>query len=325
MSPADRFRDIVSNNYQGKGASLDFSLPTRVRWDVDFRGRVGSPKRIARQIREIAPKFVELRIEGDRGIAQLPAIVTEIHKCHPEVEATVALTAKATAAARRGYPIRFIWAIDGRQAFSRCIPKGARAVSFTPDEGTVLLLPDVLEDFAESDLEELHLPGVNGVRALAEKGHIPVSLPEQIREVSEAIARNHIPLGGKRLIVHDFFLCMLLRDAFPDGVEKPVVFPGCQAGTGLAHVDWDGNVYPCDALPIRLGNLLETPFDRIWRSRARQRLVEAVHAATVDCGSCDVTSGCFGGCRGLAYLSANSFETADIAAPEEAEPLPKAR
>jgi GeoRSP system SPASM domain protein len=304
---------------------LDENLPTRVCWDVDFRGRVGSPKRIARQIREIAPRFVELRIEGDGGIAQLPAIFTEIHKCHPEVEATVALTAKATAAARRGYPIRYLWTVDGRQAFSRCIPKGARAVSFTPDEETILLLPEVLEDFAESDLEELHLPGVNAVRALAETGHIPAPLPEQIRELSEEIKRNPVPLNGKRLIVHDFFLCRLLRDAFPDGVEKPVGFPGCQAGTGLAHVDWDGNVYPCDALPIRLGNLLETPFDRIWRSPARQRLVEAVHAAPVDCDWCTVTSGCFGGCRGLAYLASNSFETADIAGPEDAEPLPKAR
>ena len=304
---------------------MDSSLPTRVRWDIDFRGRVGSPKRIARQIREIAPQVVELRLEGDGGIAQLPGIFTEIHKCHPEVEATVRLTAKATASARRGYPIRYIWAIDGRQAFSRCIPGDAQAVSFTPDEETILFLPDVLEDFAESDVEELHLPGVNAVRALAEKGHIPAPLPEQIRKVTGTVARTAVSLAGKRIIVHDFFLCRLLRDAFPDGVEKPVGFSGCQAGTGLAHVDWDGNVYPCDALPIRLGNLLETPFKRIWGSPARQRLVEAVHAVPVDCDWCTVTSGCFGGCRGLAYLASNSCGAGDIAdSGEDAEPLPRA-
>ncbi len=304
---------------------MDENLPIRVRWDVDFRGRVGSPKRIARQIREIAPRFVELRIGGDKGIVQLPGIFTEIHKCHPEVEATVALTAKATAAARRGYPIRYIWAVDGRQAFSRCIPEGARAVSFTPDEETILFLPEVLEDFAESDVEELHLPGVNAVRALAEKGHIPAPLPEQIREVADIIKDNPVPLDGKRLIVHDFFLCRILRDAFPDGTKNPVGFPGCQAGTGLVHVDWDGNVYPCDALPVRLGNLLETPFDRIWRSQARQRLVEAVHTAPVDCDWCTVTSGCFGGCRGLAYLASNSFDPRDSTGSEDAKSLPKAR
>lgn len=301
-------------------------MPTQIRWNVDFRGRVGRPKRIARQIREIAPDFVELKIEGDRGIAELSAIFTEIHKCHPKVEATVRLTAKAVAAARWGYPIHFLWAIEVGKAFARCIPGDARAVSFTPDEETILLLPEVLKDFAESAAEELHLPNVNAVHALAAKGHIPVPLPEQIRQVSETIARNPVPLKGKRLIVHDFFLCRLMRDAFPAEVEKRVEFSGCQAGTRLAHLDCDGNVYPCDALPIRLGNVLETSFDRIWRSPARQRIVEAVHTVPVDCESCAVFSGCFGGCRGLAYLASDSFSARETTGSEEAAASPpKAR
>ena len=297
---------------------MEFSLPTRVRWDVDFKGRIGRPKRIARQIREIAPQFVELKIEGDKGIAELSAIVTEIHKCHPKVEATVALSAKATVAARWGYPITFLWAIEGDKTFSRCIPRDAQAVSFTADEETIPLLPEVLEDFAESGAGELHLPNVNAISALAAKGHIPVPRPEQIREVSERIAHNPVSLKGKRLIVHDFFLFRSLRDAFPGEVENRVEFSGCQAGTQLVHIDWDGNVYPCDALPIRLGNLLETPFDRIWRSPARERVVEAIHAAPTDCGSCAAYSGCFGECRGLAYLASGSADPGKATGSEEA-------
>ena len=98
---------------------MEFPLPSRIRWDVDFRGRIGRPKRIARQIREIAPKVVELRFEGDRGISELSAIFTEIHKIHPKVEATVGLTARATAAARWGYPITFLWAFEGETAGHR--------------------------------------------------------------------------------------------------------------------------------------------------------------------------------------------------------------
>jgi GeoRSP system SPASM domain protein len=304
---------------------LEFSLPIHIRWDVDFRGRVGRPKRIARQIREIAPRFVELKFEGDRGIAEISSIVTEIHKCHPKVEATVALSAKAVAAARWGYPITFLWAIEGDKTFSRCIPGDAQAVSFTPDEETILLLPEVLEDFAESGAGELHLPNVNAIRALAARGHIPVPRPEHIREVSEKIACNPVPLKGKRLIVHDFFLCRLMRDAFPGEVENRVEFSGCQAGTRLAHVDWDGNVYPCDALPIRLGNLLETPFERIWRSPERERVVEAIHAAPVDCGSCAAYSGCFGGCRGLAYLASGSADPGKPVSEEATASPPKAK
>ncbi len=297
---------------------LEFSLPIHICWDVDFRGRIGRLKRIARQIREIAPQFVELKIEGDRGISELSSIVTEIHKCHPKVEATVRLTAKAVAAARWGYPITFLWAIEGDKTFSHCIPRDAQAVSFTADEETILLLPEVLEDFAESRAGELHLPNVNAIRALAAKGHIPVPRPEQIREVSERIARNPVPLKGKRLIVHDFFLCRSLRDAFPDEVENRVEFSGCQGGTRLAHIDWDGNVYPCDALPIRLGNLFETPFERIWRSPARERVAQAIHAAPTDCESCAADSGCFGGCRGLATLASGSTDPGMGTRSEEA-------
>jgi len=283
---------------------LGFSLPIHIRWDVDFRDRIGRVKRIAGQIREIAPRFVELKIEGDRGISELSSIVAEIHKCQPKMEATVRLASKAVAAARWGYPVAFLWAIEGGKTFSHCIPGDARAVSFTPEEENICLLPEILEDFAESSAEELHLPNVNSVRALAEEGHIPVPRAEQIREVSEKIARSPVSLHGKRLIVHDFFLWRGLWSVFPDGGARRVEFPGCEAGTRLAYVDWDGNVFPCDSIPIRLGNLLETPFERIWRSPARQRVVEAIHSVPVDCDSCMAHSGC----RGLAHFASGTSD-----------------
>ena len=286
---------------------MEFSLPTRIRWDVDFGSRVGRPKRIARQIREIAPEFVELKIEGDKGVAELSAIFTEIHKCHPKIEATLGLTARAVAASRWGYPIAFIWAIEGGKTFSRCIPEDARAVSFTPDEETIHLLPEVLEDFAESDAKELHLPNVNAIRALAAKGHIPVPSSGQFREVSQKLAPSRISLGGKRIVVHDFFLCRLLRNVFPEEGGKRVKFSGCEAGTRLAYVDWDGNVYPCDSIPIRLGNLLETPWERIWRSPQRMRVVEAIHSVPVDCDSCIAHSGC----RGLVHFASGISDAKD--------------
>jgi radical SAM protein with 4Fe4S-binding SPASM domain len=286
---------------------MEFSFPTRVRWDVDFRGRVGRPKRIARQIRGIAPEVVELTFEGDGGISELSGIFTEIHKSNPKVEATVGLTAKATAAARWGYPITFLWAFEGGKAFSHCIPRDARAVSFTPEEETIHLLPEILEDFVESTAEELHLRNVNSVRALAAKGHIPVPRSGQFREVSEKLARARIPLEGKRLIVHDFFLFRILRDALPDNGGHHIEFPGCEAGTRLAYVDWEGNVYPCDSIPIRLGNLLETPFERIWRSPQRKQVVESIHSVPVDCDSCMAHSGC----RGLAHFASGIIDAKD--------------
>ena len=283
---------------------MEFILPTHVRWDVDFRGRVGRPKRIARQIREIAPQYVELRIEGDKGIDELSAIFTEIHKVHPKVEATVGLTARAVAASRWGYPIAFLWAIEGGNTFSRCIPENARAVSFTPDEETIRLLPQVLEDFAESGAKELHLPNVNAVRALAAVGHVPVASSGQFRELARKLDPSRIPLKHKRIVVHDFFLWRALLGVFPEEGGKRVEFSACEAGTRLAYVDWDGNVYPCDSIPIRLGNLLETPFERIWGAPQRMRVVEAIHSVPVDCDSCIAHSGC----RGLVKFSSESID-----------------
>lgn len=286
---------------------MEFSLPTHIRWDVDFGGRVGRAKRIARQIREIAPEFVELRIEGDKGISELSAVFTEIHKAHPRVEATVALTPKAAGAARWGYPIKFLWAVDPKRPFSHCIGVDARAVSFTPEEETIHLLPNVLEEFAASAAEELHLPNVNAVRALAAKGHIPVPRSGQLREVRAKLAESRIPLDGKRLVVHDFFLCRMLRDLFPEEAGNRVDFSGCQAASRLAYVDWEGDVYPCDSIPIRLGNLLATPFERIWRSPQRMRVVEAIQSVPADCDTCMEHSGC----RGLAHFESEMPGAAD--------------
>ncbi len=286
-------------------------MPIRVRWDVDFRGRVGRTKRIARRIREASPLFVELRIEGEAGLSELSAIFAEIHKCNPRIEATVKLFPGAAATARRGYPIDFIWGIDAREPFRRMLPDGARAISFVLGEDTYPDLPEVLEDFAESGLDTLHLPNVNAVRALAEKGHVPIPRPLQLQEAAERIPALHVSLSGKKLVVHDFFLWRVLRDSFPNETGERVEFSGCQAGSALAHVDWEGNVYPCDSLPVLLGNLQETPFGKIWDSPGRRQILAAIQTVPASCRSCDVMSSCLSGCRGMAYSANGSLDSPD--------------
>ncbi len=297
---------------------MEFSMPVRVRWDVDFGGRVGRPKRIARQIREIAPLFVDLRIEGERGMAELSAVFTELNKCGAKVGATAGLSPRSVAAVRWGYPIDLVWDIGAGGPFCRLLPEGARAVAFTPDADTVGVLPAVLEEFAGSAAREMRLPNVNAVRAVAAKGHVPIPAAGQVREACEEIARAAIDLTGKTLIVHDYFLWKALRERFPAAVGDRVEFAGCQAGSSLVHVDWDGNVYPCDSLPIRLGNLLETPFERIWRSPAREKVFAAIKAAPGACERCGAFSGCLGGCRGLAYAARDSFDATDPSCPRGA-------
>jgi len=112
-----------------------------------------------------------------------------------------------------------------------------------------------------------------------------------------------------------------LRSVLPDGEGERVEFSGCEAGTRLVYINWEGNVYPCDSIPILLGNLLETSFEQIWCSAARQRIVEAIHSVPIDCDSCVAHSGC----RGLAHFASGNFD-AKAAADVQEDPgsLPKA-
>lgn len=278
---------------------MDTTRPKRVLWDVDFRGRTGRTKRIARHIREASPGLVELRIEGEKGISELPAIYTEIHKCNPRIKVTVCLFPGATAVAQRGYSMDFIWEVDAREPARGLIPPEAGAISFTPDEDTLSHLPDVLEEFAGSEACELHLPNVNAIRALAEVGHVPLPQPAQLQDAAETISRLPVSLAGKKLIVHDFFLWKALRAVFPEEAGERVEFSECPAASALAYVDWEGTVYPCDSFPIRLGNLQDRTFEKIWRSSARLQILDAIRAVPEACGPGDQEAGCLSICRGL--------------------------
>lgn len=76
---------------------------------------------------------------------------------------------------------------------------------------------------------------------------------------------------------------------------------GCLAGTSYCVITPNGDVNPCPYLPLRVGNVLETPFDEIW---AKSPIFTEMR--TMDwggrCGTCDHKEIC-GGCRARAYYA----------------------
>ena len=299
---------------------MEFSVPIRVRWDVDFRERSGRVKRIARKIAEASPLFVELHISGNRGLSELSGILAELQKAGPRISVHLGLSPGSTRTLRNGYPVEFVWDIGAEAGFLPKVPEGASAISFVPDADSLEELPEVLAEFADSGLAVLHLPNVNAVRALAARGHVPVPGIGRLRESAGAVASMGLSLEGKRLVVHDFFLWKTLSGAFPGSAGERLEFSGCQAGTALAYLDWDGTVYPCDSLPIRLGSLDESSLEEVWASPARERVVAALRATPGACDGCGEYHGCHGGCRGMAYLAAGTFDVPDPACPVEQEP-----
>lgn len=282
---------------------------------MDHGGRVGRAKRIARQIRDARPLTVSLRIDGERGLAELPAIVNEFRKWDTCLEATIRLRPGAGRALRWRYPIGVIWAVDGARPFSIELPDEARAVAFTPDGENIALLPEVLREFSGSGAEVLHLPNVNAVRAIADRGHVPLASAAQFTALAAELGRAPAALAGKRLVVHDYFLWRTLRAAFPDATGDRVEFSGCQAGTAVAYVDWEGTVYPCESLPVRLGSLVASSFEQIWASPARRSVAETLRSAPRSCDGCGTAAECLGGCRGMAYVAAGTVEAPDPACP----------
>lgn len=302
---------------------MEFSLPVRIRWDVDFRERAGRVKRIARRIAEASPLFVELHISGNRGLKELPGIVAELQKTSSRVSLHLPLLPHASDMARWGYPVDYVWDVGATAGFLPRLPEGAKAISFVPDEECADELPEVLAEFADSGLSELHLPNVNAVRAVAARGHVPVPGIDRLRAAAGAVAALGLSLRGKRLIVHDFFLWKSLSATFPGATGDRVEFSGCQAGTALAYVDWNGNLYPCDSLPVRLGCLEERTFEEVWNAPMRARVADAVRSTPWACNGCAERLGCLGGCRGMAYIASGAFDAPDPACPVERPVTPR--
>lgn len=101
--------------------------------------------------------------------------------------------------------------------------------------------------------------------------------------------------AGLDLEVHDLFLWELLC---PDAPREH--YAGCQAGNGLAHVDRQGNLYPCSSWPVKVGSLLDASLLDLWQDPGRMAVCGELAGVPEDCSGCGAWSHCFGGCRGIA-------------------------
>jgi putative heme d1 biosynthesis radical SAM protein NirJ2 len=74
---------------------------------------------------------------------------------------------------------------------------------------------------------------------------------------------------------------------------------GCLAGTSYCVILPNGDVHPCPYLPLKVGNVRETPFDVIWQESA---VFAALRHEPLKggCGNCGFDDIC-GGCRARAY------------------------
>lgn len=294
---------------------MDFALPIRVRWDIDSHGRVGPVQRIAPRIRAIEPLVLELSACSPAALPFLPALFESFSGAFTRISMTLALFPGAAGAVAGPAGIETSWRLSSPDDFAR-LPEGAAAASFVPDGDSIGMLPAMLEAFARSGATTLHLPNVNAVRAMAENGRVPVPLPAQYEAFDDSPVLAGIDLSKRTLVVHDYFLWRILARRFPGAVGERLEFGGCQAGGALAYIDPCGDLYPCDALPVKIGSLAgDSSFQALWDAPARLALLESVRAAPPGCEGCEALPACRAGCRGMAHAATGTLESPDPACP----------
>ena len=88
-------------------------------------------------------------------------------------------------------------------------------------------------------------------------------------------------------------------------------FSGCGAGSGFSYVRFDGEVWPCNFIPLSAGSVRRQAFPEIWNNSALLREFRGrPRKLGGDCAECKHQDIC-GGCRGRAYAHANDLFAAD--------------
>jgi radical SAM protein with 4Fe4S-binding SPASM domain len=78
----------------------------------------------------------------------------------------------------------------------------------------------------------------------------------------------------------------------------------CKAGKAMCSVSPNGDVFPCLMFPLRLGNLRESKFDKMWRLEpcAELRYLRSMRRSDLyACSQCHLAAYCQR-CTGIAYL-----------------------
>ena len=88
----------------------------------------------------------------------------------------------------------------------------------------------------------------------------------------------------------------------------------CEAGTLIAHIRANGDVYPCVYFrdsSFSCGNLLNESFVKIWKESKVMNLFRSLGELHEECQKCGVKSHCMGGCRAYAYYKLGNIVEKD--------------
>jgi radical SAM protein with 4Fe4S-binding SPASM domain len=140
---------------------------------------------------------------------------------------------------------------------------------------------------------------------------VPTGRGIKIVDISPAMYENMIKTtfaktGKHRLNVRPSCAPQFMRIAKDMGIDMRQWIRGCIAGLYYCRVYPNGDVTPCPYLPIKLGNIREKTFGKIWFGSEVFKNLRDFNMLKGKCGACDYRSLC-GGCRARAYGLSSDF------------------
>ena len=81
---------------------------------------------------------------------------------------------------------------------------------------------------------------------------------------------------------------------------------GCLAGSGIVFVSSKGDVKPCGYMDHVVGNMLDTPLNKLWYDNVTLQNLRTPKSLTGSCGSCSFRFKC-GGCRSRALADSGDM------------------
>ena len=81
---------------------------------------------------------------------------------------------------------------------------------------------------------------------------------------------------------------------------------GCLAGTGVAFISYQGEVYPCGYLPVLAGNLHQQSLAEIWENAPVFLALRDTGNLKGKCGYCEFRNICMG-CRARAFAATGDY------------------
>jgi len=213
----------------------------------------------------------------------------------------------------RRKPGCFQGALDGIRAAA--LTGVCLQVNFTAMKQNLTELPGVI-DLAESVKADIVMV-FQAVPPRRDRGALELDVAEQlqlIRTIAEKQRKTKSLLIPVCAPQYWAWLVEQKRVAFGKTIQEKAL-AGCGAGNGFSYIRFDGEVWPCNFIPLSAGNVRQQSFDDIWANspllrqfRDRPRLLKG------PCGACNYQSIC-GGCRGRAFAHAEDPLESDPACP----------